>query len=86
LTALQGSQTTRTTKVGGQIDTQGGQTARGSSVELISMVRSALEVISSGAEIELKEEKVYTHLNEDKDRDAGTLVLDTRAINHMSGC
>jgi hypothetical protein len=50
------------------------------------MVRSALEVISSGAEIELKEEKVYTHLNEDKDRDAGTLVLDTRAINHMSGC
>jgi hypothetical protein len=50
------------------------------------MVRSTLEVISSGAEIELKEEKVYTHLNEDKDRDVGTLVLDTRAINHMSGC
>jgi hypothetical protein len=38
---------------------------------------SAVEVISSSAEVEIHEEK---------ERDAGTWVLDTRAMNHMSGC
>jgi hypothetical protein len=44
------------------------------------------EVISSSAEVEIHEEKVFAHLDEEKERDAGTWVLDTRAINHMSGC
>jgi hypothetical protein len=29
---------------------------------------------------------VFTHLDEEKERDAGTWVLDTRGTNHMSGC
>jgi hypothetical protein len=29
---------------------------------------------------------VFTHLDEEKERDAGTWVLDTGATNHMSGC
>jgi hypothetical protein len=36
--------------------------------------------------IELKEGKVYTHHDEEKDSDAETSVLDTGATNHMSGC
>jgi hypothetical protein len=44
------------------------------------------EVISSSAEVEIHEEKVFTHLDEEKERDAGTWVLDTGATNHMSGC
>jgi hypothetical protein len=47
---------------------------------------SVVEAISSVVEIELKEEKVYVHLDEEKDHDAGTRVLDTEATNHMSGC
>jgi hypothetical protein len=35
---------------------------------------------------EIHEEKVFTHLDEEKERDAGTWVLDTRVTNHMSGC
>jgi hypothetical protein len=42
--------------------------------------------ISSGAEIELKEENVYLHLEEEKECDAGTWVLDIRVTNHMSRC
>jgi hypothetical protein len=42
-------------------------------------------VISSGAEIDLKEEKVYAHIDVEE-CDAGTWFLDTRATNHMSGC
>jgi hypothetical protein len=45
-----------------------------------------LEVISSSAEVEIHKEKVFAHLDEQKEHDAGTWVLDTRATNHMSGC
>jgi hypothetical protein len=45
-----------------------------------------MEAICSGVEIKIKEEKVYAHLDEEKERDAGTWVLDTEATNHMSGC
>jgi hypothetical protein len=36
--------------------------------------------------VEIHEEKVFTHLDEEKERDAGTWVLDTGVTNHMSGC
>jgi hypothetical protein len=42
------------------------------------------EVISSSAEVEIHEEKVFTHLDEEKEHDAGTWVLNTGATNHMS--
>jgi hypothetical protein len=29
---------------------------------------------------------VFTHLDEEKERNAGTWVLDTRTTNHISGC
>jgi hypothetical protein len=44
------------------------------------------EAISSAVEIELKEEKVYAHLDEEKECDDRTWVLDIRATNHMSNC
>jgi hypothetical protein len=44
------------------------------------------EVISSSAEVEIHEEKVFDHLDEEKERDAGTWVLDTGVTNHMSRC
>jgi hypothetical protein len=44
------------------------------------------EVISSSAEVEIHEEKVFAHLDEEKECDAGTWVLDTGVTNHMSGC
>jgi hypothetical protein len=44
------------------------------------------EVISSSAEVEIHEEKVFAHLDEEKERDAGIWVLNTEATNHMSGC
>jgi hypothetical protein len=37
-------------------------------------------------EVEMHEEKVFTHLDEEKECDAGTWVVDTGATNHMSGC
>jgi hypothetical protein len=40
----------------------------------------------SMAEVEIHEEKVFTHLDEQKEHDAGTCVLDTRVMNHMYGC
>jgi hypothetical protein len=43
-------------------------------------------VISSSAEVEIHEAKVFTHLDEERERDAETWVLDTEAMNHMSGC
>jgi hypothetical protein len=44
------------------------------------------EVISSSVEVEIHEEKVFTHLHEEKERNAGTWVLDTGVTNHLSGC
>jgi hypothetical protein len=38
------------------------------------------------AEVEIHEEKVFAHLDEEKECDAGTWVLDTGVTNHMSGC
>jgi hypothetical protein len=43
-------------------------------------------VISSSAKVEIHEEHVFAHLDEEKERDAGTWVLDIGAMNHMSGC
>jgi hypothetical protein len=37
-------------------------------------------------EVEIHEEKVFAHLDEEKERDTGTWVLDTGAMNHMYGC
>jgi hypothetical protein len=45
-----------------------------------------LDAISSSAEVEIHEEKVFAHLDKEKEHDVGTWVLDTRATNHMSGC
>jgi hypothetical protein len=50
------------------------------------MSGSAVETISFGVEIGLKEEKVYDHIDEEKERDVGTWVLDTWATNHISEC
>jgi hypothetical protein len=36
-------------------------------------------------EIKLKEEKVYVHLDKEKEHDDGTLILFTWVINHLSG-
>jgi hypothetical protein len=44
-----------------------------------------VEVILSNAEVEIDEEKVFTHRDEEKGQDAGTWVLDG-ATNHMSSC
>jgi hypothetical protein len=44
------------------------------------------KVISSSAEVEIHKEKVFAHLNEEKECDARTWVLDTGVTNHMSGC
>jgi hypothetical protein len=38
------------------------------------------------AEVEIHEKKVFAHLDEEKECDAGTWVLDTGVTNHMSGC
>jgi hypothetical protein len=45
-----------------------------------------VEAISSEAEIELKEEKVYSHLDEEKVCNVGAWVLDTGVTNRMSRC
>jgi hypothetical protein len=45
---------------------------------------SMAEVISSSAEVEIHEENVFTHLDEEKERDVRTWILDTGATNHMS--
>jgi hypothetical protein len=50
---------------------------------LVTLICS--EVISSSAEVEIHEEKMFAHLDE-KEHDVGTRVLDTGATNHMSGC
>jgi hypothetical protein len=56
------------------------------SLMLASATLIRLEVISSRAEMEIHKEKVFAHLDEEKERDAGTWVLDTGVTNHMSGC
>jgi hypothetical protein len=44
------------------------------------------EVISSSVEVEIHKEKVFAHLDEEKECDAGTWVLDTGVTKHMFGC
>jgi hypothetical protein len=44
------------------------------------------EVISSSAEVEIHKEKVFAHLDEEKERDTKTWVLDTGVTSHMFGC
>jgi hypothetical protein len=41
-------------------------------------------VTGSNVEIKNREERVFTHLYEEKELEAGTWVLDTRVTNHMS--
>jgi hypothetical protein len=56
---------------------------------LLTLTLSTLirpEVISSSAEVEIHEEKVFADLDEEKERNAGTWVLDTGKTNYMSGC
>jgi hypothetical protein len=53
---------------------------------LASAILIRQEVISSSAEFEIHEEKVFAHLEEEKERDVRTWVLDTGATNHMFGC
>jgi hypothetical protein len=36
--------------------------------------------------VDIHEEKVFAHLDEQKECDTGTWVLDTGATNHISGC
>jgi hypothetical protein len=48
-----------------------------------TLIRS--EVISSSAEVEIHEDKVFAH-HDEKEHNAGTWVLHTGATNHMSGC
>jgi hypothetical protein len=57
-----------------------------SSLILASATLIHLEVISSSAEVEIHTEKVFAHLDAEKERNTGTWVLDTGATNHMSGC
>jgi hypothetical protein len=45
----------------------------------------ACRTIRAGTCPKLKEENVYAHLNDDKEHDAWTWVLDTGMTNHMSG-
>jgi uncharacterized OB-fold protein len=55
------------------------------SSKVSSMLGSAVEASSSGAEIELKKENVYTHLDEEKSVMPGQGSY-TEATNHMSRC
>jgi hypothetical protein len=56
------------------------------SLMLVSTTLIHPTVISSNAEVKIHEEKVFTHLDEEKERDAGTWVQDTEVTNYMSGC
>jgi hypothetical protein len=56
------------------------------SLMLASVTLIRPEVISSNIEVEIHEEKVFDHLDKEKERDAGTWVLDTGVKNHMSRC
>jgi hypothetical protein len=85
-TTPQGGQTTPYAVAGSHTATQGDQTAWGSLAQCASTPGSMVEVMSSVVEIKLKEEKVFAHLDEEKEHDARTWVLDTGATNHMSGC
>jgi hypothetical protein len=40
----------------------------------------------STAEVEIHEEKVFAHLDDEKEGDTRTWVLDIGAMNHMSKC
>jgi hypothetical protein len=49
---------------------------------------SSIGTLAQGSttEVENHEEKVFAHLDEEKERDAGTWELDTGVTSHMSGC
>jgi hypothetical protein len=53
-------------------------TSTPTNLEASSTPVSPVVAISSRIEIELKEEKVYVHLDKEKECDAGTCVIDTR--------
>jgi hypothetical protein len=64
----------------------GGPTA--SAREVRPLGESSIGTLAPGsmAEVEIHEENVFTHLDEQKECDAETWVLDTGAMNHMSEC
>jgi hypothetical protein len=53
---------------------------------LVSVTLIHPEVISFSAEVEIHEEKVFAHLDEEKERDVGTWVLDTGATGLSCLC
>jgi hypothetical protein len=80
------SQTAQSIGASGQSAIHQIHSAWGSLAQLPLKAGSAVVAISSRAEIELKEVNVYPHLEEEKERDAGTWVLDIGVTNHMSRC
>jgi hypothetical protein len=62
----------------------GGLTAPAREVQ--SLGESSVGTLAQGfvAGVEIHKEKVFTHLDEEKERDTGTWVLNTGATNHMS--
>jgi hypothetical protein len=84
--APQGQSDAQNIGASGQSATHQIHSAWGSLAQLPLKAGSVVVAISSGAEIELKEVNVYPHLEEEKERDAGTWVLDIGVTNHMSRC
>jgi hypothetical protein len=76
---------TRQTETGGPIAPAREVRPPGESSVGTSAQGSVTEVISSSAEVEIHEEKVFAHLDEEKERDAETWILETGVTNHMSG-
>jgi hypothetical protein len=64
----------------------GGPTAPAREVRPLGETFAGTSAQGSAAKMEIHEEKVFTHLNEQKECDAETWVLGTEATNHMSGC
>jgi hypothetical protein len=64
----------------------GGLTAPARKVRPLGESSAGTLAQGSAVEVEIHKEKVFAHLDEEKERGTGTWVLDTRATNHMSGC